>query len=220
VIKPHTALRVLAALGLLALLLAGALPAIPARPLAAATDLSGDFYVFLPAVLRDLRFGIANGDFEEGPVVWEQHSPYGPTMIVSSDDVPSYVMEPHSGKWFAMLGGGAMQAETHDLEQTFYLPASTPYLAYWYEIWSQDSCGNDYGRILVDGTPLDQLDLCASRTTDHWYKRVVDLGSYADQTISLQIQLQVDSSEISVLYVDDLVLQSVSAVTQGGPVSP
>jgi hypothetical protein len=165
-----------------------------------------EFVAYLPIVAWSKL--LENGNFESGPSGWEQYSKrYEPHKIVQVGvDIPEFVVTARSGTWIAWLSGG-YETETCYIQQTFTVPASTPYLAYWVRISSSDSCGNDSARVFVNDTVVDQLDLCESNNSSRWSKRVVDLRSYVG-IVTLRIQVDTDSWDWSNLYVDDVSLQA------------
>ena len=83
-----------------------------------------------------------------------------------------------------------------------------PYLAYWHWIASEDSCGWDFGGVLVNGTVVDVYDLCDSASTGGWVHHVVNLSAYAGQAVTFQIRVETDSSLNSNLFIDDVSFQS------------
>lgn len=101
--------------------------------------------IFLPLILHGggsspPSGGIVNGDFEQGRVGWTEYSFQGWELITYYG-----AGFPHSGSWAAWLGGG--DDETSRLSQTVTIPASQPYLHFWYLLYSEDFCGYDYARV-------------------------------------------------------------------------
>ncbi len=154
---------------------------------------------------------IVNGDFEQGATGWTQYSTHGWTLIRQT--FPGSVT-PHGGSWAAWLGGD--YDDTSYVLQQVTIPASRPYLTYWHWIASADGCGYDFGGVIVNSTVVDTYDLCTSANTGGWVKHVVNLSAYAGQSVSFQIRVETDSSENSNLFVDDVSLQSTTALLAGG----
>jgi hypothetical protein len=102
---------------------------------------------------------LLNGDFESGRTVWTEYATHGWPLIVQSTDLPSAV-PPHGGSWAAWLGG-AYDATSY-IEQNVTIPVSTPYLTYWHWIGSEDLCGYDFAKVVVDSSIVDTYDLCTS----------------------------------------------------------
>ena len=147
---------------------------------------------------------LVNGDFESGRSGWVEYSLKGADLIYQAADLP---IAPHGGTWAAWLGG--VLDETSHIEQQATVSSGSPYLSYWHWIASQDSCGHDFGGVLIDGaTVVDQYNLCESEKTGGWVKHVVDLSAYAGQSISIQIRVETNSSNNSNLFIDDVAFQS------------
>jgi hypothetical protein len=154
---------------------------------------------------------IVNGDFESGTGVgWVEYSKLGYPIVVRASDLPQGVA-PHSGAWAAWFGGD--NSEVAYIEQPLTISAATPLLAYWHWIESSDSCGFDYARVSVDGSPVTSYTLCIATGTGTWARRTVDLTSYIGQTVMLRIGFEADSSRISSLYLDDVAMEPVSGLT-------
>jgi hypothetical protein len=174
--------------------------------------------VYLPIIFKaPTTSGTVNGNFENGPTGWNEFSSNGFPLILSSANLP---VPPHSGSWAVWLGG--LDDEISYVQQQVTVPAGSPYLAYWHWINSQDNCGYDFGGVIINSAAVvDVYDLCFSNNTGGWVKHVVNLGSYAGQSVSLQIRTETNSSLISNLLVDDVSFQStVAAVETAGPAAP
>lgn len=131
---------------------------------------------------------------------------------------PDLIVAPHGGSWAAWLGGD--DDEISYIQQQVTVSAGSSYLAYWHWIDSEDFCGYDFGRVLVNGTVVDQYDLCSSQNTGGWLKHVVNLSAYQGQSVTLQIRAETDSSFISKLFVDDVAFQSSPTREQGVDQAP
>jgi hypothetical protein len=142
---------------------------------------------------------IQNGDFENGrDGSWTEYSAQGWDLISTDITVPA-----HSGSWAAWLGGD--NDEIAYIEQQVTIPSGSSVLSFWYWINSEDSCGNDFGGVIINGsTVVDAFDLCSSTNTGGWVRRTVDLNAYAGQTVQLQIRAETNSSLNSNLFVDDV----------------
>jgi kumamolisin len=111
------------------------------------------------------------------------------------------------------LGGG--DNEIGYIQQQVTIPSSTPYLVYWQWIESYDTCGFDFGYVLINSSAVDTYDLCSTTSTGGWVTHSVNLSAYAGQSVTLQIRATTDLSEWSNLYVDDVSLQASAAATAG-----
>ena len=171
--------------------------------------------LFLPVALQipyvPPAIPLLNGDFEQGATGWTEASLRGWRVIVNGNEVKG--LPTHSGVWSAWMGGD--NNEISVIEQAVTVPADRPFLTYYRGIASQDSCGHDFGGVLVDGAVVNVYDLCASNNTPNWVRHVVDLSSYAGQTVALQIRAETNGSLNSNLFVDDVVFSSSGAAVAG-----
>jgi serine protease len=160
-------------------------------------------YAYLPFVSTP---PIVNGNFESGTSGWTEHSSHGYPLIYNSG-FPTGVT-PHSGSWAVWLGGE--NDEISYVQQQVSVPASDPYLVYWHWIASAETagCGYDVGRVYINSTIVDSYGLCESSNTNGWAKRVVNLSSYAGQSVALLIYSTTDGTVNSNLYIDDVGFQS------------
>jgi hypothetical protein len=147
---------------------------------------------------------VCNGNFEQGATCWTEYSSHGWDIIINSGFPGG--LTPHSGSWAAWLGGG--NNEIAYVQQQVTVPVGSYYLAYYHWIASADTCGYDFGGVLVNGTVVDVYNLCSSQNTNGWVKHVVNLSAYAGQTVTLQIRVETDVSNNSNLFVDDVAFQS------------
>jgi hypothetical protein len=104
------------------------------------------------------------------------------------------------------LGGD--YSDTSYVQQQVSISAGAPYLIYWHWIASSDTCGHDYGRVLVNGAQVDIYNLCSSSNTGGWVTHSVNLNAYAGQSVTLQIRAETDGTLNSNLVVDDVSLQA------------
>ena len=148
---------------------------------------------------------IRNPGFECGTTNWQQSSTHGWPVIIDSG-FPKGVF-PYGGSWAAWEGGD--YDDVSYVQQT--VSVSSPYLVYWHWIGSEDSCGFDFAKVMVNGNVVNQYDLCIDSSTNGWAKHVVNLGAYVGQTVNLQIRTETDSSANSNLFVDDISLQPTAA---------
>jgi hypothetical protein len=148
-----------------------------------------------------------NGDFEQGRVIWSEHSSNGYKLIYQKSNLP---VPPYDGEWAAWLGG--VSNETDYIEQKVFVPTDVPYMSYWLWIQSVDYCGYDVGMVLVNGTTVDAYWLCSNNNTIGWVQRVIDLRAYAGQSVTIQILAHCDASLRTDLYIDHVAFQP----SQGG----
>jgi hypothetical protein len=156
--------------------------------------------------------GIANCSFEAGSDgEWSELSAQDLPLIFACDDPDQCTIfngiPPHSGMYLAWLGG--VDNETSSLQQQVYINSNTPYLVYWEWIESIDVCGvnHDYTEVLVNGLQVQKYDLCTGTNTTTWVPHTINLGAYANQSVTLQIRVKTNLSNYSSLYLDDFSLQ-------------
>lgn len=159
------------------------------------------------ADLSPLSAVIVNGDFESGRTGWVEYSYQGWPLILHKDDLP---ITPHGGNWAAWLGGD--DNEIAYISQAVSIPAGG-ILTFWEWIASEDACGYDFAWVRINNINVATINLCSSNNTNGWVQRTVNLGTYAGQTVSLQIRVETDGSLNSNYFVDDVVL---SGSTPGG----
>lgn len=138
-----------------------------------------------------------NGDFESGrQVSWIEYSASN-----------SYIVAPwgiaHSGTWSALLGD-----VTAYIQQQVTVPSSCPHLVFYHWIDSYDSCGNDYGFVRINEMNVKTIQLCTNNNTSGWVRQVVDLSSYANQAVTIEIRSETDDMNQSYWYIDDVSFQA------------
>jgi hypothetical protein len=125
-------------------------------------------------------------------------------LPVISDSQVNFGTMTHSGNWSAWLGG--VYNDVSFLEKTFTVPVSHTKLTFWRWIISEDACGGDKFTLLINGSPVDSLVLCAAVDSVDWQQYTFDLSLYAGQTVTVRLQVETDSSYHSSLFVDDISL--------------
>ncbi len=160
-------------------------------------------YNFLPLVIGGTGSASDfNGDFELGHTGWTESSSSTDEFITNSMPVT-----PHSGSWLARFG--VNNSETDQLSQVVTIPVDETVLHYWYWIPSADSLwGWDFFLVKIDGTVVDTIDLFSDNVTTGWTERVLDLAAYAGSTVTLMFEVTTDTVEPSILYLDDVSLES------------
>lgn len=161
------------------------------------------YQLFLPLMMKSpppVVASLTNGSFESGSGVgWAEYSSHGWPIVLAAG-FPNGVA-PRSGSWAAWLGG-----EFNDisyLQQNITISASTPYLSYYHWVASADICGYDFAYVLINAVVVDTYNLCSSANTGGWVKHSIDLTSYAEQSVTLQIRVETDSTGNSNLFLDD-----------------
>jgi hypothetical protein len=198
-LRSHRLVALLGLAALIALVLVSAPPA-----LAAAAPSPTTFRFYLPLVMHNYK-SLLNGDFESGRVAWQENSTNQYAIIV--DRAGLQTIPPHAGNWAAWLGG-SMKDETASLTQTVSIDPAAAYLVYWQRILSRETnCGMDYSRVLVNGETLHQDQLCTATNTNGWVQQEIDLYAYAGRVISIQFMAYVNGTGNSSLYLDDISMQ-------------
>jgi predicted secreted protein len=179
-------------------------PTRPARP---------KVTLYLPLILKQSSApppaSLMNGNFEQGAAGWYKYSQQGWKLILPADKLG---VTPHNGHWAAWLGGD--NDEISYIARQVTIPTDQPYLAYWHWIQSGDTCGYDFGGVIVNNTTVvDVYDLCMATSTGSSVRHSVNLSAYRGHSVSLQIRAETDESHNSNLFVDDVLFQA-SAVSE------
>jgi hypothetical protein len=167
--------------------------------------------IYLPIILKEYPpppILFPNGDFEQGPGIWNEFSTHGYELIVQdfSSEVTAY-----DGTWAAWLGGEFNGISY--IEQQITVPANLQYLSFWHWIYSSDDCGNDFERVFVNSIEVNVVDLCQGNNTNGWMQRVIDLSAYAGQSVLIQIRAECNATFNSNLFIDHVGFQSSSSIT-------
>jgi len=142
-----------------------------------------------------------NANFEQGSNgMWYEYSIYGYRLIYNRNEFQNPI-DTHSGSWFAWLG-----SENNDLAfigQTVVIPSNTPYLGYWHWVLSDDNCGFDFGKVVINqNTQVHNYDLC--HDTNGWVYHTVDLRAYTGKPTIIDIAVTTNESGTSILFIDDV----------------
>ncbi len=180
-------------------------------------DVTFTDFVFLPIVQHaepppPPPSSIPNGNFESGHAAWSEYSSSGFPVIYGGSDYP---ITPHSGSWGAWLGG-AFDDNSH-IQQLVTVSSANPYMAFWHWIVSEDFCGYDFGYIRINGVAIATYNLCTSNNTGNWVKVVLNLTSYAGQSVTLQAQGTTDESLNSNWFLDDFAFQTTPDIGDSPP---
>lgn len=161
----------------------------------------GDYNAYLPMIFKPGTTFIRNGDFENGSDGnWIESSSTGYTLIVQ--DLSGAT--PHSGTWAAWLGGA--RDETSSLRQNALRLSDVRYLHYWYWIYSEEDCGNDFLIIYMNGNVIAAKNLCGTTSTSGWVEEILDLNAFTGKTVTLEFRVTVNSNGKTNLYLDDVSL--------------
>ena len=144
---------------------------------------------------------LVNGGFEEGTAGWTQSSSGGYDLINN--------FNPRSGTWGAYLGG--IDNADDRLSQQVTLPGdiTSITLHVWWAIATEET-GGGFDTLTIsllkpDGTLLADLQtIDNSAPVNVWDEAVIDLTTYARQTVTLRFAAQTDASNPTDFYVDDV----------------
>jgi hypothetical protein len=166
-----------------------------------------------------------NGDFEQGRVAWLEVASNNEPLIVSGQVNGFVVPVPaRSGTWVAWLGGD--DDLTTGLVQRVTIPASAPYLSYWYQTRSTDICADDIAGVSIDTTlttgvgdaiVVDVMRLCSSNVTPTWQQRTIDLRTYVGRTVDLIFLAGTDATLVSSWFLDDIAFQAGASAAPPAP---
>ncbi len=172
----------------------------------------GQSRLYLPMIMNSPPGVVLNGDFEQGATTWTQFSAQGWPLIINTG-FPQGIA-PRSGTWAVWLGGDDM--ETAAITQTVYVSPINPYLAYYHWADSAENfCSFDYAFVNINGLAVDTFALCGATNTSGWAKRVINLSSYAGQTVALSFKITTDQTVNSNWFVDDVAFQTTSTLAGG-----
>lgn len=115
---------------------------------------------------------------------------------------------------------GDADPETSEVRQTLTLPAGkAAYLAFQYQVLSNDYCGYDYGYVQVVNNgvtrTLKRYNLCTTAKTTAWTGAQFDLSAYAGRAITVIFRAKTDSSYSSSFFVDSVALTQASVCAAG-----
>jgi hypothetical protein len=138
---------------------------------------------------------ILNCSFESGQGVgWTESSTNGWDLIVDKTTLydtylTSPMVMPHSGEWAVWLGGDVDHPEVSIITQQVTVPDTNTTLTFWYQLQSDGStctASNSTASVEVNDTVVWSLDICIDNEENEWQMVLVDLSSYADQSVKLE----------------------------------
>jgi len=158
-----------------------------------------------PAELR-------NGNFDQGANgIWtETSSNFGGTGSLIMERQALQGVEPRSGDYAVWLGGAPN--EVGELSQTVVISAALPVLTFYYQIGSEDSCGQDSTQVFVGQTAVKNFDLCQTSNTNGWTLASIDLSAFAGQTVTLRFRTALNATGNSNFFLDDVAFTASSTV--------
>lgn len=178
--------------------------------------LKEDFNIFLPLMNNNYADidPILNGDFELGrDGSWTENSSNGYVLILEENDLPIY---PKSGDWAVWLGDDIdVYGEISRLSQDVSIYSSSPYLHFWFEIFSDDLCSIDYDvfRVKINGGIIFSEELCNANNTTGWTEKVINLSAFSGSSVTIMFEVITDDVLFSSFFLDDVSMSSVSTTS-------
>ena len=172
--------------------------------------------IYLPLLNKNYAVvdPIKNGDFELGrDGSWTEYSSNGYILILTENNLPIF---PKSGDWAVWLGDDIdVYGEISRLSQDVSISSSSPYLHFWYEIFSDDLCSIDYDafKVKINGATIFSEELCYANNTIGWTEKVINLSAYSGSSVTLLFEVITDNSLFSSVFLDDVSMSSVSTVS-------
>jgi bacillopeptidase F (M6 metalloprotease family) len=103
---------------------------------------------------------------------------------------------------------GGLPNEVSTVSQVVTIPTANPTLTYWIWLASEETtCGNDTGKVTVNGATVEGFTLCESTNTDEWVQHTINLSSYAGMTVTLGFNATVNATNNSNFFLDDVVIE-------------
>jgi hypothetical protein len=178
--------------------------------------------IFLPTVRtapKPRATNLPDGDFELGGGWIEDRGYNGRPLIVQA--VPGLPAQPHSGRWFAWLGGDHLLGETRSNQsritysQFIQLPTTGPItLRAFYQIFSVEQpniygvCDRDLINIWIDNILIYQGQVCELTQTNGWTEAQIDISSFAGDSVALQFELRTNAELLSHVLIDDVSIEA------------
>jgi hypothetical protein len=152
---------------------------------------------------------VQNGGFEDGGAGWQQVSTGGYDLISDAN--------PRTGRLGAYLGG--VNNADDRLSQQVSLPIGVITLHPWWYMSTAETAGSfdqmTMTLLLPDGRWLADLSVVDNLAEiGVWHESVIDLSSYAGQTVILQFTSRTDDANISDFYLDDVSITACVADPQ------
>jgi hypothetical protein len=152
---------------------------------------------------------LSNPGFESGPVNWIEYSS-GQYPIVTTSTQGS----PHSGSWYAWMGGYNNATEYIYQDVTIPSSATQAYVQFWYKIATQETGSTAYDTMAVEvRRPSDNsllttlVTLSNLNQTTGWVQSAqYDASSFKGQTIRLRFYTTTDYGLPTSFFVDDTAL--------------
>ncbi|MAT98163.1 MAG: hypothetical protein CL608_13545 [Anaerolineaceae bacterium] len=152
------------------------------------------FLLVTPSLFAEL---INDGSFENSPETsaWEEFSstPCNPTGIGDWSAVGNAPAN-FDGQQSLWVGGtcGGVFVRNNGARQTLSLQESAALLSFWFNPVkvNPELVNSDRAIVSIDGTTVWDLDVNGQEELDGWNNAIVDIGQYADQTITLSLEIR------------------------------
>jgi hypothetical protein len=151
---------------------------------------------------------VVNGGFESGATGW-QIKTNGAVALVGT-------ALPHTGQFGAILG--ARNDAQDELEQEMNLPAGqgVTLRLWWYMLTAETTHPRDTLDVSVKfsgGQEVGVLHITDGDTPSAWQQAVIDLSSYAGQSVRIKFRATTDANRPTTFYVDDVSVQTCTGGT-------
>lgn len=146
---------------------------------------------------------VPNGNFEGVHTAWAESSLKYPDVITRA--LP--ILRARSGQYFVWLAGA--NDDVSSITQTIRVRADAPFLRIHYLAASDEPCGtiqNDTARVYANDTllPGGSIPLCKGQNVASWRALTFNLASYAEQNVTVRIEVRTNSTLVSSLWIDDV----------------
>ena len=152
---------------------------------------------------------VVNGGFESGATGW-QIKTNGSVALIGST-------LPHAGLLGAILG--ARNDAQDELEQEINLPAGQSVMLrfWWHMLTAETTHPRDTLDVLVKpsgGQEVGILQITDQDTSGAWQQAMLDLSSYAGQSLRIKFRAITDANRPTDFYVDDVSVQTCTGGTE------
>lgn len=140
-----------------------------------------------------------NPGFEQGTAGWVVQSNQGDNVVTNT--------KAHTGLYSAALGNRTNN-RTASIAQQVFVPFDRYTVQYYQLVDSDEICppGSqryDYVTIFVNGSFIDDYNICKGISSPNWEKWFINLSPYKGSSVVLMLQFTGDGTLASAVYVDD-----------------
>ena len=179
---------------------------------------TGSFFS-APAQPKATSEALVNPGFESGRNVGWTESSSGNFQLVTNSGG-----SPHSGSWWAWMGGDQNLTETLSQQVSIPAGASDVRFGFWYDILTEEGTASDYDILRVTvvdastGATLAERRLSNRNATSGWTQaETFDLTPFRGRSVRVTFTATTDSSLLTSFHIDDV---SLSVTTPGTTTPP